>query len=252
MKKKKFEPLQQRAIQLMRDDPNLSIQEFAERIGKTYSHAGSLMTFARKHLGLTILTKVAKTMAILDQGSEITGREFRNLLGVKNQRASELRHLARKRLEAGQLPSKEALEWLELGTNASQQTCGQKLQSDKPRGKNSKPAVTAQSTATGAMAVQSVQRLPKNPKELIEEAGLSPDEWFVASQIVNRWEIGAKHPDTGEILVEPLFQTKVRLEPIGAAEGIAEALKAYIAELKEAAPGCPMGSFRYSYNEDFE
>jgi hypothetical protein len=239
MSNKRIEPLLQRAIDILRQNPDININEFKNSIGKSYAHSGNLMSLARKQLGLTVLTKVAKTMAMLAQRPEIKGREFRELLGVKSQRAGELRHIARKRLEAGVFPSKEALEWLESRTNAPQQTHEQKPMGKATKVRNSKPAVTAQSTATGAMAVQSVQRLPKNPRELIEESGLNPDEWYVSSQIVNRWEIGAKHPDTNEILVEPLYQTKVRLEPIGAVEGIAEALKAYIAELKESAPTLP-------------
>lgn len=239
----KLQPLQNLAINIIRENPNISIHAFAEQIGKRYSHAASLMSFARSQLGQPARerpTKVDKTMAIIAQNINLSGREFRELLQVKSQRASELKHLARKRLKAGKEPSQEALTW--IGNQNIEPTCStiHHEQRDKPkRQKDSAPAVTASSTASGAMAVQSVQRTPKNPRELVEEAGLCPDEWFVASQIVNRWEIGAKHPDTGEILVEPLFQTKVRLEPIGAAEGIAEALKSYINQLRESAPALP-------------
>lgn len=239
MSNKRIEPLLQRAIDILRETPDIHISEFMVKIGKSYAHSGNLMSLARKHLGLTVLTKVAKTMAILEKAPEIKGREFRDLLHVKSQRASELRHIARKRLEKGEFPSQEALDWLQSKVNASHNRSGDTKSKKPPKSKDSQPTVTAQSTATGAMSVNSVQRVPKNPRELVKESGLNPDEWYVANQIVNRWEIGAKHPETGEILVEPLFQTKVRLEPIGAAEEIAEALKKYITELKDAAPILP-------------
>lgn len=242
MKQEKLQPLQRRAIELLRQNPEMDIHAFSKLLGKNYSHAASLMSYARKKLGQPVRerpTKVDKTMALIQLGINVKGHPFREQLQVKACRASELRHLAKKRLDNGQRPTEDAIAWA-LSTQDKGPAKPDDTKHDlKPSSKKSIPSVTAKATATGQMSVNSVQRIPKNPRELIEEAGLSPDEWFVANQIVNRWEIGAKHPDTGEILVEPLFQTKVRLEPIGATEGLAEALKEYITQLKEAAPILP-------------
>lgn len=43
---------------------------------------------------------------------------------------------------------------------------------------------------------------------------LEPSEWEVIECTPNIWQIGAKHPETGEILTAPLFQIKARLKPV--------------------------------------
>jgi len=47
--------------------------------------------------------------------------------------------------------------------------------------------------------------------ELLDAAKVEREEWAVERFIVNKWEMGAKHPVTGEILVEALFQVKATL-----------------------------------------
>jgi hypothetical protein len=58
----------------------------------------------------------------------------------------------------------------------------------------------------------------------------------------------AKHPETGEILVEPLFQTKVRLEPLGGVNGVMEAMRQMIEDVRTAASPLPM--HLYSQKQD--
>ena len=204
------------AIELLRLHPEIDIREFAQIINKRYSHAASLMSVARNHLGLSARespTKIDKTMALLSLGLEIKGHQFRNLLSVSSGRAYELRHTARKRLKIGQKPTPEAIEWANNVKNPGLGVTEQKEVS--PVEKEPKSPIVAKKNAAGNVDVQSVQRQPRDPEDLISAAGMNPDDWYIAAQTVNTWEIGAKHPQTGEILVEPLFQTKVRLEPLG-------------------------------------
>lgn len=228
------------AIELLRMHPEMDIREFAEIMNKRYAHAASLLSVARNHLGLSARespTKIDKTMALLSLGLEIKGQQFRKLLDVSSGRAYELRHTARKRLRAGKEPSPEALEW---ASNVKKPGLGITEQKEIPTvEQEAKSPIVAKKNAAGNVDVQSTQRQPRDPQDLIRAAGMNPDDWYVASQTVNTWEIGAKHPQTGEILVEPLFQTKVRLEPIGEVEGVVEAVRGLIEELREASPVLP-------------
>ena len=228
------------AIELLRVHPEMDIRELAQILNKRYAHAASLLSLARNHLGLSARespTKIDKTMALLSLGLEIKGAQFLKLLDVSSHRAYELRHTARKRMSAGKMPTPEALEWAEnvktpgLGIKAKEETPVVEQGASSP--------ITAKKNASGNVDVQSVQRQPRNPQDLIRAAGMDPNDWYIASQTVNTWEIGAKHPQTGEILVEPLYQTKVRLEPIGEVEGVVEAVRELIAELREASPILP-------------
>ena len=238
--KKKKKNLQMQAIELLRVHPEMDIRELAQILNKRYAHAASLLSLARNHLGLSARespTKIDKTMALLSLGLEIKGAQFLKLLDVSSHRAYELRHTARKRMSAGKMPTPEALEWAEnvktpgLGIKAKEETPVVEQGASSP--------ITAKKNASGNVDVQSVQRQPRNPQDLIRAAGMDPNDWYIASQTVNTWEIGAKHPQTGEILVEPLYQTKVRLEPIGEVEGVVEAVRELIAELREASPILP-------------
>lgn len=250
MSNTRLQPLQAEAIEIIRQNPSIDIKTFAEIIRKNYQHAASLMSFARKQLGQPARespTKVDKTMALIHLGQEVKGRRFRDLLEVKACRASELRHTARKRLSGGIMPSPEAIDWANRArghkTIIEPEFQGDRITPQKMPGvkakKQSPPNLTAQSTPNGEMSVQSVERQPKNPTDLVRESGLDPEEWVIASQIVNRWEMGAKHPETGEILVEPLFQTKVRLEPVGGAQGVMSAINEMIQELRSNPPSLP-------------
>lgn len=53
---------------------------------------------------------------------------------------------------------------------------------------------------------------PVTLDELLATFGLNAAEWDVIECTPNVWQIGAKHPDTGEILTAPLYQLKARLK----------------------------------------
>lgn len=53
--------------------------------------------------------------------------------------------------------------------------------------------------------------------QLLEACQVDLSVWTVDHWIANKWEVGAKDPDTGEILVSPLWQIKAwlkRIEPV--------------------------------------
>jgi len=52
----------------------------------------------------------------------------------------------------------------------------------------------------------------KTLDDLLEVAEVDLDIWEVDRFKVNKWEVGAKDPDTGEIISEPLFQVKASLK----------------------------------------
>lgn len=106
--------LQELAIQIMEAEPNITIHKFAERLGKRYQHAASLMTYARKRLGQKTWktpTKVDKTMAVLTLAQKPTGRQLQVWLEVSSGRAGELKAIAKKRLSDNRKPSGDAIKW---------------------------------------------------------------------------------------------------------------------------------------------
>lgn len=55
---------------------------------------------------------------------------------------------------------------------------------------------------------------PVTLDELFRLFRLEPSEWDVIEITPNVYTIGAKHPETGEILTQPLYQLKARLRPV--------------------------------------
>jgi hypothetical protein len=47
--------------------------------------------------------------------------------------------------------------------------------------------------------------------QLIDYCKIDLDVWLIERHVINKWEVGAKDPATGMILVEPLFQVKATL-----------------------------------------
>ncbi len=45
-------------------------------------------------------------------------------------------------------------------------------------------------------------------EQLIAICGINTDEWEIERWTANKWEVGTKHPQTGVVLVTPLFQVK--------------------------------------------
>lgn len=50
--------------------------------------------------------------------------------------------------------------------------------------------------------------------DLLRESKTDLELWEVERHVINKWEVGAKHPVTGKILVEPLWQVKAWLKKI--------------------------------------
>jgi hypothetical protein len=48
-------------------------------------------------------------------------------------------------------------------------------------------------------------------QQLIDYCKIDLDVWLIERHVINKWEVGAKDPATGMILVEPLFQVKASL-----------------------------------------
>lgn len=72
-------------------------------------------------------------------------------------------------------------------------------------------------------------------EQLLRAAKVDQDVWSVDRYVVNKWEVGAKHPKTGAILVEPLFQVKawLRRRP---AQDLGILVRDLVAELRDQAP----------------
>jgi hypothetical protein len=49
-------------------------------------------------------------------------------------------------------------------------------------------------------------------EQLVEHCKIDLNTWTVKRFVANKWEVGAKNPDSGKIEVEPLFQIKAFLE----------------------------------------
>jgi hypothetical protein len=50
--------------------------------------------------------------------------------------------------------------------------------------------------------------------DLLRESKTDLELWEVERHVINKWEVGAKHPTTGKILTEPLWQVKAWLKKI--------------------------------------
>lgn len=60
--------------------------------------------------------------------------------------------------------------------------------------------------------------------------------WFVKRHILNMWEVGAKNPDTGEILTEQLTQIKAWLERSAVADRLTDIHDTLVASMAKHAP----------------
>jgi hypothetical protein len=73
-------------------------------------------------------------------------------------------------------------------------------------------------------------------EQLLAHAEVDGKKWKVARYVVNKWEMGAKHPETGRILTEALFQVKVWLEPRAREAQMEGAMEELLADMKRHAP----------------
>lgn len=74
--------------------------------------------------------------------------------------------------------------------------------------------------------------------QLLAESKTDLEQWEVDRHVINKWEIGAKHPVTGKILVEPLWQVKAWLKRIPGAS-MAKLKRELIADIRADAKRRP-------------
>lgn len=68
-------------------------------------------------------------------------------------------------------------------------------------------------TSTPDTIASPLTATPLTLAQLLQTFGLDADAWVVIECTPNVWQVGAKHPETGEILTAPLYQIKARLKP---------------------------------------
>jgi hypothetical protein len=76
-------------------------------------------------------------------------------------------------------------------------------------------------------------------EDLLVNAEVDRKTWEVARFVVNKWEIGAKNPATGEILTSPLWQVKAWLRKRLLETRVADVLSSMLTAFKNAAPERP-------------
>lgn len=88
---------------------------------------------------------------------------------------------------------------------------------DKPkltRKVNSEPVsennISTDSTENSS-AITSLSSRITTVDQLVKHCEIDLKEWEIERKVINKWEVGAKHPKTGSIIVEPLFQIKLWL-----------------------------------------
>lgn len=74
--------------------------------------------------------------------------------------------------------------------------------------------------------------IPTTLDELFALFALVKDEWDVVECTPNVYHMGAKHPETGEILAQPLYQLKARLRPRKAAVELTVLRDALLADIR--------------------
>ena len=92
-------------------------------------------------------------------------------------------------------------------------------------------------TAGGGRTIES----PKSARirtldDLIEVCEIDLAAWTIERHVINKWEVGAKHPETGEIIVEPLFQVKAWLVPRQDIINAREIIEAQVEDMRAHAP----------------
>lgn len=85
----------------------------------------------------------------------------------------------------------------------------------KRRLKRVTPSIAASSSPGEEQTIESaIAARVTSLDELLVQSRTDLELWDVDRHVINKWEIGAKHPETGAILVEPLWQVKAWLKPI--------------------------------------
>jgi hypothetical protein len=71
--------------------------------------------------------------------------------------------------------------------------------------------------AVSVIADQNVQEIESKSaritslEQLVSYCKIDLQAWTIEKHVINKWEVGTKHPETGEVIVEPLFQVKAWL-----------------------------------------
>ena len=80
----------------------------------------------------------------------------------------------------------------------------------------------------------------KTLDDLIRECKIDLTTWKIERWVANKWEVGARHPKTGAILTEPLYQVKAWLRPCRDAALQRRLWDEFLADVKaKASPGKP-------------
>lgn len=82
-------------------------------------------------------------------------------------------------------------------------------------------------------------RRVKSLDDLLRECKVDQSEWLVERWVANKWEVGAKHPTTGEILTAPLYQVKAWLKRHPERKVQRAIWDAMLADLTAKAPKAP-------------
>ena len=111
-----------------------------------------------------------------------------------------------------------------------------KMESHKTEGGE----VTDMVTESGDRSIGSLSTRIETLEELVDYCQIDLKKWIVERHIVNKWEVGAKHPKTGRITVEPLFQIKVWLKPVDPVQrGFEDAVEGLCKRIADHAPKYP-------------
>jgi len=76
-------------------------------------------------------------------------------------------------------------------------------------------------------------------EDLLVYAQVDTSVWEVERQVINKWEVGARNPATGEILTSPLFQIKIWLRRKVVETSLKDLTQSLLAEFKKEAPVRP-------------
>lgn len=96
----------------------------------------------------------------------------------------------------------------------------------------------SRSESDGEQTLDSFSSRIRTVEELLAKAEVDTDAWEVERTLLNQWEVGAKNPKTGKVLVEPLYQVKVWLRR-KAPRPIESLVRDLIEDAKRYAPKYP-------------
>ena len=96
----------------------------------------------------------------------------------------------------------------------------------------------------GGRELTSSSRRIRTLDQLLAYAEVDERKWKVERFVVNKWEMGAKHPETGQILTEALFQVKAWLVARVKEVQVEAMMDDLLADMKRFSPKYPRLSYR--------